>query len=379
MCVPLIVFLSAPNNMLKHFRATAPAAADQIACAERLKQGFGLIKPGGICGGVQHVNPWLAALKELHSLIARVTGTVINNQVNAMSPTIRVKEALHGRTKMFTIILVQALRKHMSRMQGQARQQIDDSVPFIVKLHSFDLTRSHRLLRIYPFQDLQVGLLIGCEHDFPALPQALDSLVIPQDFEGPCNRFLVSDGCLPKPKKWQSQLGTIQNFTNSCVIDRIHIALLDRRFCQTPERPMRCMPTNACGFVARQSFNLPSLTSGKKHAADPVEAHRIRRLVDHRRDSVGKSAKWWRHSAQAFHLMRQPAALDPLVAIKSELDAQSATVFHRLATACASRLYPSASTEISLACDLAWFISHFRQMTNATMFGQTRQGISCII
>jgi hypothetical protein len=77
--------------------------------------------------------------------------------------------------------------------------------------------------------------------------------------------------------------------------------------------------------------------------------------------------------------MRQPAALDPLVAIKSELDAQSATVFHRLAIACASRLYLSASTEISLACDHAWFISHFRQMTNTTMFAQTRQGISCII
>ena len=364
--------------MLNHFWATAPAAADQIACAESLEQGFGLIQPGGICGSVQHVNPWLAVLKELHSLIARVAGPVIHNQVNAMRPTIRVKEALHGWAKMFTIILIQALRKHMPCMQGQAHQQIDGSVPLIVKLHSFDLTRSHRLLRIHSFQDLQVGLLIGREHDFPALPQALDSLVIPQDFEGPRNRFLVPDGSLPKTKTRQSQLGSIQNFANSCVIDRIHIALLDRRFCQTPKRPMRCMPTNTCGFTARQSFNLPALTSGKKHVADPVEAHRIRRLGDHHRDSVGKSAKWLRHSAQAFHPMRQPAALGPLFAIKSALDAQPATVFHRLATACASRLYPSASTEISLACDLAWFISHSRQMTNPTMFGQTRQGISCI-
>jgi hypothetical protein len=85
------------------------------------------------------------------------------------------------------------------------------------------------------------------------------------------------------------------------------------------------------------------------------------------------------HFAQAFHPMYQPVALGPLVAIKPVLDAQSATVFYRLATACASRLYRSASTEISLACDHAWFISHFRQMSNATMFGQTRQGISCII
>src|SRR5215210_652325 len=105
MCVALIVFLLAPNNMLNHLRATAPTAADQIACAERLEQGFGLIKPGGICGSVQHVNPWLAALKELRSLISRVAGTIINNQVNSISLTIRVKEALYGRTKMFTIIL----------------------------------------------------------------------------------------------------------------------------------------------------------------------------------------------------------------------------------------------------------------------------------
>jgi hypothetical protein len=77
--------------------------------------------------------------------------------------------------------------------------------------------------------------------------------------------------------------------------------------------------------------------------------------------------------------MRQPAALYLRAVTKSGLDVQSATVFHRLATACASRLYPSASTEISPACDHAWFISHFQQMTNATMFGQTRQGISCII
>jgi len=49
MCVPLIVFLLAPDNMLKHVGATTPAAADQIACAESLEQGFGLIKPGSIC------------------------------------------------------------------------------------------------------------------------------------------------------------------------------------------------------------------------------------------------------------------------------------------------------------------------------------------
>ena len=103
--------------MLNHFQATAPAAADQIACAERLEQGFGLIQPGSIRGSEQHVKAWLATFKELRSLIARVAGTVINNQVNAMSPTIRVKEALYGWTKMFTIILIQALRKHMPRMQ----------------------------------------------------------------------------------------------------------------------------------------------------------------------------------------------------------------------------------------------------------------------
>jgi hypothetical protein len=77
--------------------------------------------------------------------------------------------------------------------------------------------------------------------------------------------------------------------------------------------------------------------------------------------------------------MHQPVALDPHVATKFALDAQSATVFYRLSAAYANRLYPSASTEISPACDHAWFISLFQQMTNPTMYSQTRQGISCII
>jgi hypothetical protein len=161
MCVPLIVLLLAPDNMLNHESATAPTAADQITCAKSLEQGFGLIKPGSIGGSEQDVDTRLEVLKELRGFIARMAGTVINNQVNAMSPTVGMKEALHGRTKVVPIILVQALRKHMPSLQGQARQQIDRPMPLIIKLHSFDLTRSHGLLRIHPFQHLQVGLLVS--------------------------------------------------------------------------------------------------------------------------------------------------------------------------------------------------------------------------
>jgi hypothetical protein len=111
------------------------------------------------------------------------------------------------------------------------------------------------------------------------------------------------------------------------------------------------------------------LTSGKKRSADPIEEHRIRRLANHRPDSVDKSVEWSRRSAQTFRSTSQPADCFRRVVTRSEPDAQSATLFSHLATACANRLYPSVLTEISLACDHAWFISHFRQMTNPTTFG----------
>src|SRR3990172_6472328 len=100
MCIPLIVLLLAADNMLNHVGATTPAAADQIACAKSLEQGFGLIKPGSICWSEQHVDTRLEALKELRGFLAGMAGTVINNQVNAMSPTVGMKKALNGRTKM---------------------------------------------------------------------------------------------------------------------------------------------------------------------------------------------------------------------------------------------------------------------------------------
>ena len=91
MCVALIELLLAPDNMRHHAGATIPTAADQIACAKRLEQGFGLIKPGSIGWSEQHVDTRLEALKELRGLIARMAGTIINDQVNAMSPTVRMQ------------------------------------------------------------------------------------------------------------------------------------------------------------------------------------------------------------------------------------------------------------------------------------------------
>jgi len=113
MCVALIVLLLAPDNMLNHVGATKPAAADQIACAKSLEQGFGLIEPGSIGWREQHMDARLEAFKELRGFIARMAGPIINDQVNAMCPTIGMKKALNSWTKMFTIILIQTFRKHM--------------------------------------------------------------------------------------------------------------------------------------------------------------------------------------------------------------------------------------------------------------------------
>src|SRR5262245_28644933 len=119
MCVALIVFLLTPENMFNQVGPTTPATADQIACAESLEQGFGLIEPGRIGWSEQHVEARLARVEEFGGLSARMAGPIINNQVNAMCPTIRMKKTLNGRTKMFTIILIQTLGKHMPSIQGQ--------------------------------------------------------------------------------------------------------------------------------------------------------------------------------------------------------------------------------------------------------------------
>jgi hypothetical protein len=82
---------------------------------------------------------------------------------------------------------------------------------------------------------------------------------------------------------------------------------------------------------------------------------------------------------RTLHSKSRPAAFYPLVVTRSELGVQSAKVFSHLAATCASRLYPSASTEISLAFDHAWFFSHFRQMTNPTTCVETALSLVTVV
>lgn len=82
----LIVLLLASENVLDHARTTTPTVADQIACAERFEQGFGLIQPGSIGWSEQHMDTRLAGLEEFRGFLAGMAGSIINDQVNATSP-----------------------------------------------------------------------------------------------------------------------------------------------------------------------------------------------------------------------------------------------------------------------------------------------------
>jgi hypothetical protein len=51
----LVAFLLALDNMLNHAGATTSTAPDQVACVKGPEQGFGLIEPGDIHWGEQHL------------------------------------------------------------------------------------------------------------------------------------------------------------------------------------------------------------------------------------------------------------------------------------------------------------------------------------
>jgi len=192
---------------------------------------------------------------------------------------------------MFAIILVQALDPHMPVVNGQTSQQGEGAVSVVVKLLTFDLARVHPLCRRGSFQNLEAGLLIYRQDNFAALPQTLDSLVIPENFEGPFDRFVIPDGRLPPTKTMRLQIGFAQDVTHCREMDVVYIFLLHRGLRQTAIRPMGHLPTDRGGFAASQSFNPLAFASGKKHADGQNAARRIKRLADRSSDNVRRRAR----------------------------------------------------------------------------------------
>src|SRR3972149_7212569 len=153
------------------------------------------------------MHAWGKVLKELRGVVADVTGTVVHDQRDAISPTVGMKQSSHRRTKMLAIILVQAFGPHMSVVDRQSGQQIDRAMAMVFKFLTLNLARPQRLFGRGAFENLKVGLLVHRQEHLALLPQALDSLVIPEDFEGPLHGFLLPARGLPPPKAMELQIG----------------------------------------------------------------------------------------------------------------------------------------------------------------------------
>src|SRR3989338_2332242 len=363
----LVVVLGAGQDVPNHRGATAPTSPDQIAFAERFQQGFGLIEPGRITRGQQHVHAWRQVAQELSAITADVAGAVVHDQMDPAGPTVGMQQTSQGRTKMLAIILVQALGPHMPGVNRQARQQVERAMPDVIKFLTLALTGAHRLFGRGPFQNLQVGLLVHGQDHFALVPQALDSLVIPEDLEGSFDRFLIPDRGLPPPQAMRMQIGCAQDVADGHVRDAVDQILLHGGLRQAALRPMCLTSTHGRRFTTGEPFNPVAFASGKKRAGDRSGAHRTTRLANSVADSVRTPARWWPHPVQSFHRVRPPVVGHWLGPTGSGRAARPWPESGHHATAGARKSCPLLSTETCRASDHAWLISRSlsKQMSNA--------------
>src|SRR3972149_5734555 len=141
---------------------------------------------------------------------------------------------------------------------------MDRAMSVILKFRAFNLAGPHRLFGGGSFENLKVGLLVHGQDHLTLLPQALDSLVIPENFAGPFDSFVIPDGRLPPTQVVRLQVGFTQNVADRRVMNAIHIFLLHCSLSQTAMRPVGQAPTRRGWLATRESFNLLALASGKK-------------------------------------------------------------------------------------------------------------------
>jgi len=165
--------------MGNHCRWRSPTSAAKIAPCKSSQQQFGLVQPGGIARCKQDPNAWSQVSEEGRGLSTRVAGTMVHDQGNALSPSIRMKQAAYRRTKVFTVILVQTFCPHPSIEQREPDEQIDRAVTVVLKFVTFNLSRSHRLFGAGTFQNLDARFFVNGNDHYPLLPQESNSLVIP--------------------------------------------------------------------------------------------------------------------------------------------------------------------------------------------------------
>ena len=86
----LVVVRLTIADMLDHLITAVPASAQQISFAERFQQRLGLIQPRRIGRREQDMDARREIAKKRHGVVTGVTGAIVDNQVNALGPTIRM-------------------------------------------------------------------------------------------------------------------------------------------------------------------------------------------------------------------------------------------------------------------------------------------------
>ena len=205
----LVVIVAAVRDVLDHRVAATPTATQQIPFAKGFQQRFGLVQPGRIGRRVHHMYARGQCAQEGFGLGTGVTRTIVDDAVNAPGPTVGMPQPTEGWPEMFAIILVQTFSRHMSVIDDQASQQIDGTMSDILERLMFELAAAHRFRRLRSLQRLQIGLLIRTDDDLTALPQTLNPLVIPEDFQRAFDRFIIPDRRLPVAKTMRLQLRNI--------------------------------------------------------------------------------------------------------------------------------------------------------------------------
>jgi hypothetical protein len=89
------------------------------------------------------------------------------------------EDLLKDRAEMLTVVAFQHPTRHLSIIDIELDQEVDDTMPNVLKLLSFDFPRTHRLSCSGAFQSLDARLLIQAEDPFATSVQAGDLLITP--------------------------------------------------------------------------------------------------------------------------------------------------------------------------------------------------------
>src|SRR3989304_1519430 len=118
----LVIVIAAIQDMSNHQCATLPTPAQQIAFRKRFQQRFSLIQPRSIDRGEEHMHARRQVLKEFGRCPTDMTRPIVDHEVKTCGPTVGMQQTTNGWLEMFTIISLQTLGPHMTRVDRQADQ-----------------------------------------------------------------------------------------------------------------------------------------------------------------------------------------------------------------------------------------------------------------